>query len=547
MIKRFLLHQKINKRLSLGYTRERIARRLHELLSASAQKLRTVALRLVHHKAFGYVASSLSLVVAALILALILSPKSASPVAKNTVDPSPLAQQVVEIGTTSLQKGSGIPFNRDKDIMHTVQDGETFSEIAYIYDVSIEKLALYNHIADVNRIKEGMVVTIPSFKAEKQLTLTTALQTFRLPATNNPAKRSVSSILLNIEAEQQFDGTAVTAHFSVKPPDGVELSRFEWNLGIDGRKSFRPNTFWTYDAPGTYAVSLKATDADGREYDAEDVLIDVPHPGTYQSTLQQFLTLESVEDTFPVHGTITKIICYDQKSDPPIAEVSSDAEGMIYKPTRPGYFSLEVEEDGAFHHYYVFVSPVDSKHSDRTDLNWYRTQFNTGTQSNCGPATASMGISWATGEYVAVSTVRKEIGWTGNGETSFEDLSDQMRDHHVNSRIVPISSSQDVFDIIDRGNIAIVLYNSGGPRYTRDPAQTLFGRYYFDAVGHYIVIKGYSKDRQYLVTYDPIPSDWGSNSFRYADGISMIGRNRYYGTLEIVRSLRRWEAIEVMR
>jgi hypothetical protein len=75
----------------------------------------------------------------------------------------------------------------------------------------------------------------------------------------------------------------------------------------------------------------------------------------------------------------------------------------------------------------------------------------------------------------------------------------------------------------------------------------MFGRYYYDAVGHYLVIKGYSTDKQYFVVYDAIPSDWGSNSFRYADGISMIGRNRYYEAKELFDSLRRLDIIEVMR
>jgi LysM repeat protein len=545
MIKRFLLHQKINKRTSRDQARRLVVRRIREFSSTALETLRSTAQRMLHHRAFGYVASSLVLVTAAIVLALVLVPKAPAAVS-TVVEPVPTPQQIVEIGAT-LQRGAGVEFNRDKDIPHMVQEGETFSEIASIYNISSEKLALYNHIADINRIKEGMTITIPSLKAESQIASTISAQ--RLPALNNQPKRTVSSIPLEIQTDLQVDGVAVTAHFSAKAPEGVTLERYEWDLG-NGRKSYRANTFWSYDVPGTYSISLKASDADGREYNAEKVLIDVPHPGTYQSTLQQFMTLESVDQTFTIQGHIEKINCYDQKyTEPAITEVSSAADGgMVYKATRPGYFSLEVEQDdGAIHRYYFFVSPIDSKHSDRTDLNWYRTQFNTGTQSNCGPASTSMAISWATGEYVPVSSVRDEVGWTENGATSYEDLRKALTGHKVSSRIVPIYSTQDFFDIIDRGNIAIVLYNSGGPKYTKDPASSFFGRYYFDAVGHYLVIKGYSKDKQYVVTYDPIPSDWSSNSFRYADGISMIGRNRYYGAKEIFSSLRRRDAIEVMR
>jgi hypothetical protein len=62
-------------------------------------------------------------------------------------------------------------------------------------------------------------------------------------------------------------------------------------------------------------------------------------------------------------------------------------------------------------------------------------------------------------------------------------------------------------------------------------------------VGHYIVIKGYSLDGEYFVIYDPIPSDWSSNSFRYGDELSMIGQNRYYPAGELIRSLRRADMI----
>ncbi|MDR2719151.1 MAG: C39 family peptidase, partial [Treponema sp.] len=94
--------------------------------------------------------------------------------------------------------------------------------------------------------------------------------------------------------------------------------------------------------------------------------------------------------------------------------------------------------------------------------------------------------------------------------------------------------------------IAIILFLTDGVRTTRrDPESDLFGKYYNDSVGHYVVVKGYSMNGEYLVIHDPIPSDWNSNSFRYADEISMMGRNRYFNTNEILRSLRRGEMIVV--
>ncbi len=444
--------------------------------------------------------------------------------------------------------GSGLAnFSRDREISHTVMAGESFSEIAYIYDVEIGKLALYNHIADINRLTEGTVIKIPSLTAEKKITPSNSFLTQKLVLASNPATTpDGSEVALKMEVEQQFDGTAVTAHFSVKAPPGLDLKRWEWNLG-DGRKSFRPTTFWTYEEPGTYTVNVTAFDADGRAYYSNEVLIDVPHPATYQNTSQVFLTLESMEQTFTVTGRVKPSVQLDGKLDIPMVEVSTNGDSTTYRATRPGFFRFEAEKDGIIRTFYVFVSPVESRHSDRSDLNWYRTQFNTGTQSNCGPTTAASAISWATGQYIAVSAVRHDVGWTGDGGTSFEELVSLMKKYRTDSRLVRAYAIQDIVDIIERGNIAIVLYNSGGPRLNTHPESDMFGRYYYDAVGHYVIIKGYSTDKRYFVVYDPIPSDWSANSFRYQDGISMIGRNRYYGAEEMFESLRRSDVIEVLR
>jgi len=183
---------------------------------------------------------------------------------------------------------------------------------------------------------------------------------------------------------------------------------------------------------------------------------------------------------------------------------------------------------------------------ETSNFNWYRTQFNSGTPSNCGPASASMGISWATGKYFPVSSVREAVGWQGNGSTGFEDLLKVIKSQGVDAELRPLRSMQDIKNIVDSGSIAIVLFHTDGVKTARhDPKNDLFGKYYNDSVGHYVVVKGYSMNDEYLVIHDPIPSDWGSNSFRYQDEISMIGRNRYFNANEVLRSLRRHEMIVV--
>jgi hypothetical protein len=347
----------------------------------------------------------------------------------------------------------------------------------------------------------------------------------------------------------QQDGLTITAHFTADYLSSLKLQRFEWTLG-DGKMAFQPETYYEYQKPGTYTVTLRATDADGNVYTADQEIVDVPHPTTQRDNTRHFLTLDKIEDLIKVTGTVTQIFRYygGSQADPAMLPVESKDGITYYRASRPGYFGFDTVENGVTNHYFVFVSPIDSKHSDNPDINWYRTQFNTGTMSNCGPTSASMAISWATGEYVPVSTIRTNLGWFGNGSTSYADLMSQMAEYHTSSRLVRVSRPQDIMDIIDRGNIVILLYNTKGVRPSKGPAgEDLLGTYYIDDVGHYLVIKGYSRNQNYFVVYDAIPSDWSTNSFRYSDGISMIGRNRYYSAAEVFKSMSRSDVIEVMR
>jgi hypothetical protein len=157
-----------------------------------------------------------------------------------------------------------------------------------------------------------------------------------------------------------------------------------------------------------------------------------------------------------------------------------------------------------------------------------------------------MAISWGSGMYFPVTSVRQAIGWQGDGATSFEELMRVIRNQGITATIQPLRTVQHIKDVIDSGSIAIILYHTGGVRLARPGVSAdLVGKYYNDSVGHYVVVKGYSLDGEYFVIHDPMPNDWSSNSFRYGDEISMIGRNRYYHSLEILRSLRRQDMIVI--
>ncbi len=440
--------------------------------------------------------------------------------------------------------GTGAP-ERDPnvDLDYTVQDGETLSEIAYVYKLDFTRLAVFNNLSNPSAIKPGQHLIIPSVAHAQTVKMPVLPKSAGLAIVTRPEPGQQ----VQINATQENDGRSVTAHFTLEPLKDTTFVRYEWDLG-DSHRSFRDGTFWTYDKPGTYNVSLKAWDADGKVHSSNTIYITVPHPGAWASGDQRFITLDDVGQPFDVDGEVTSVLGYSSLEESPIVKAGSGEGVKTYAANRAGFYNLTVDKGGESIRYYLFVSPIPSRNVDRADMDWYRTQFNTGTQSNCGPSMVAMAISWAKGEYVPVAQVREAVGWTGDGGIGFQDMIDVLRERGVSAELKPAWSPDDVRKVIDQGQIAILLYNTVSVRKASgDPTQNLFGAYYKDNVGHYVLIKGYSLDRKWFIVYDPIPSDWSSNSVRYSDGISMIGRNRYYAASELFSTIRVNQVLAVSR
>jgi hypothetical protein len=443
--------------------------------------------------------------------------------------------------------GSGIQPNREEDTEYRVRPGETLSEIAYAYGLPFDLLAWYNNITNANRIRVGATIIIPSIENARAAEIRMA-NAPRAAAPVQP-RTSTQGIAIGFESKNTGDSNVSVRLFVV---DGAEnLKSFEWDLG-DGKRSFQSEPVYEYSVPKTYVVRLTARDNGGTIFKSNPLYIDIPHPGSVaEQSSTRFVTLSSPDEMFVVNGTITKVARYASVDQAPLDFSESDNFLTKVRFTRSGYYGLTVmEPDRGEQYYSIFVSPLPSMHADAnvSQFNWYRTQYNTGTTSNCGPASAAMAISWGTGRYFPVSTVRQAVGWQGDGGTSFEQLVGVIKKEGVNATIEPLRSVQNVRDVIDSGGVAIVLFHTDGIKISRqDPSSSLFDRYYSDSVGHYIVIKGYSLNGEYFVINDPIPSDWGANRFRYQDEISMAGRNRYYSSTELMAALRRASMIVIPR
>jgi PKD repeat protein/LysM repeat protein len=440
--------------------------------------------------------------------------------------------------------------DRTRDIEYHTRPGETLSEIAYSYNIPYEALAFYNNIKDVHRIQVGTVIRIPSLANTK-----TAVENLAKKPTKQAAvsRHTTKNAVIAFESRNNGDKNrpGIIVQFSIVSPPEEDLQSIEWDFG-DGKRGFRPSPSYEYTDPKTYVVRLTARGANGVLYKSNPLYIDVPHPElTGGNIITKFVTLASPDDVFIVDGNITEVARYPSVEAAPLDFSESDQFLTKVRFKNPGYYGLTVMDAEMVEQYYsIFVSPFPTIHADAfpTNLNWYRTQYNTGASSNCGPAVASMAIGWSLGKYQSVASVRQAVGWQGNGGISFSEILDVIRAEGIAPETRPFRSVQDLKDIIDDGNIAIVLIHTGGLTQSQmSPDKSMVGKYYNDEVGHYIVIKGYSLNGEYFVTYDPIPNDWTVNSFRYADDLSMVGRNRYYNSHEILRALRRYEMIVVPR
>ena len=195
---------------------------------------------------------------------------------------------------------------------------------------------------------------------------------------------------------------------------------------------------------------------------------------------------------------------------------------------------------------YLFVSPLPARQVSREDVDWYKTQWGTG-YANCGPALVSMAILWSRGQDIPVQNIREEIGYPyDDGAVSFDNLRDALGRHKVPFAVPQLAGPADLRTILDRGHIALVLVQSGIiAKVQGDPVSDLVGRYYDDDEGHYVLVKGYTLDKGFFVVYDPYPVDWESNSMRYEDDVSMIGKNRYYPAQQLFNALKTPLVLEV--
>jgi PKD repeat protein len=415
-----------------------------------------------------------------------------------------------------IREGTKLKIPAEHDI-YVVKHGEKLYDIAKNYGVKHYLLSKYNRLLGDRTLKEGDRIFIP---------------------------RELSDI--SIASNKIIGLVPFKVSFVVKTNTRDLIKNYSWDMG-NGDTSHSQNPIYTYNDKGIYKVALTVLDENNIEIASNTINIDVRKLEKIQFNAPQFIDVYNKGDVISLGA---KVI--DNQGDPVEFEYQCKVSGdpvlisQIGKTDKfqiigTGYSMITVEAEGYKHTGYYFVSPVPSVQVTRSNMEWYKTQFQTGLNGNCGPSCAAMAIAWAKGLDIPVSRIREYIGLPSpDGGVGISSIQSALENYGVKSNIVNVTVPEDIFPIIDRGHIAIILIDRGSVEIGEGNLRTnLFGRYYNDAGMHYVIVKGYSKDRKHYIVYDPIPADWWMNSFRYNDGESMIGKNRYYSTRNVWATLNR--------
>jgi hypothetical protein len=159
---------------------------------------------------------------------------------------------------------------------------------------------------------------------------------------------------------------------------------------------------------------------------------------------------------------------------------------------------------------------------------WYK-EMGLGS-GDCGPASVAMGIQYQTGMEVSVKDVRRIIGKTPKGSTSFGNLIYALRVYNAVYKLISLDNTASIEDAIDRDSIVIVLVRPDEIP-TGNNASHL-GRLYPDfnsKYAHFIVIKGYTAT--FFLVNDPMPGS----------------ANRLYIQRSVYKSLKAFVGIEIVR
>jgi PKD repeat protein len=346
---------------------------------------------------------------------------------------------------------------------------------------------------------------------------------------------------IKISSDKTSGLIPLVVHFKSETDLSLKIIKnYCWNLG-NNDFSIINNPIGVYSEKSIYCVYLKVLLQNGKYIISNVINIDARTLKEISFETPLYQEKYNVGDTFEL-----KVKVIDSNDDIQPFNYNCNIDGNnshivlqqidqtnMFKVINSGYSQTSISIGRWSWVGYFFISPTKSIQAVNDNLDWYRTQWHTGyiSKGKCGVACLSMSIGFQKGYCPSIQSIRQNVVGLpfSNGAIAYRHILGALNYYDIKYEFKEINQPEDLFKAINKNNIAIILIDcervgcgSGNLK------ENFYDGYYKDSGGHYIIAKGYSKDHKFLTVYDPIPSDWIKNDFRYDDNISMIGKNRFY-------------------
>jgi hypothetical protein len=170
------------------------------------------------------------------------------------------------------------------------------------------------------------------------------------------------------------------------------------------------------------------------------------------------------------------------------------------------------------------------------DFDWYKTQMDSGpaARNNCGPACVSMAAKYAQRKDIGVDALRN-VFYVNGGWWYSAEVKNALTYLNINYNTIPLLYKEQILASLSNGHLVIICLNMSILSKEERRTETRYNRYYDHVTGHFLVLKGYTEGKQWLIAYDP--NNWG-NDF-YPDGTPK-GKDRLYNIDEVFNAMKAW-------
>jgi hypothetical protein len=171
--------------------------------------------------------------------------------------------------------------------------------------------------------------------------------------------------------------------------------------------------------------------------------------------------------------------------------------------------------------------------------------------ANCGPAVFAAAIGYAKGDWLAIKDVRTYLSGKSCRGTDYNDAYKSLDHWGVDYKTTSTMKELKAAVTTRSHPVLAILYmdsiNAGADylKKNTDPAQH-FGRFHDYTYGHFVVVKGFSKDGQWVIIDDPYVFD--GSAWGFYKGGEAKGHNRYIKLAEFDNAFRYfgYQGIEII-